>query len=583
MRKQKHHAILLLLQAAEPAKIRLIISGILIFAGSLCSIIPYYTAYLIIRSIINKSFDIDDLFLFGVYAGTAVILQLILSGTAMIQSHKAAYKILFELRVKLAKKLTKIPLGYFENTSSGFLKKVMMGDIEAIEEFIAHNLVDLFSVFFIPLLIFGWLATIHLPLALLCIVPVFAGFLLQRIRMHVERDVFHKFFKLKAKMNTTIIEFIKGMPVIKAFNQSVFSFKKYKEEAEAYSGHWIEMNRKAGGFFAIYALLMDLSIVLVLPVGGWLFLKESLSLSEFLLFMFLGLSLTRYMKLLVGFGSNITQISQGAKALNDILNTNEMPDGGKITHLNNYDIEFENVSFGYGEKTILKNISFKSLQGSITALTGNSGAGKTTIGRLIPRFWDIKHGEIKIGGVNIKNIRNDVLMRQVSFVFQDIFLFNDTVLENIRMGDPAISREKTIEIAKKAQCHDFIMNLPKDYDTRIGAGSTFLSGGEKQRIAIARAIAKNSPVIILDEATSYADTENEEKIQTALSVLLKDKTVLIIAHRLSTIKNSQQILVFDDGEITGKGTHSELYTANKTYRNMWDMHIDAAEWGIKRN
>ncbi|HPW52573.1 MAG TPA: ABC transporter ATP-binding protein, partial [Spirochaetota bacterium] len=381
----------------------------------------------------------------------------------------------------------------------------------------------------------------------------------------------------------TIIEFIKGMPVIKAFNQSVFSFKKYKDEAEAYSGHWIEMNRKAGGFFAIYALLMDLSIVLVLPVGGWLFLKESLSLSEFLLFMFLGLSLTRYMKLLVGFGSNITQISQGAKALNDILNTNEMPDGGKITHLNNYDIEFENVSFGYGEKTILKNISFKSPQGSITALTGNSGAGKTTIGRLIPRFWDIKHGEIKIGGVNIKNIRNDVLMRQVSFVFQDIFLFNDTILENIRMGDPAISREKTIEIAKKAQCHDFIMNLPKDYDTRIGAGSTFLSGGEKQRIAIARAIAKNSPVIILDEATSYADTENEEKIQTALSVLLKNKTVLIIAHRLSTIKNSQQILVFDDGEITGKGTHSELYAVNKTYIKMWDMHIDAAEWGIKRN
>jgi len=343
------------------------------------------------------------------------------------------------------------------------------------------------------------------------------------------------------------------------------------------------MNRKAGGFFAIYALLMDLSIVLVLPVGGWLFLKESLSLSEFLLFMFLGLSLTRYMKLLVGFGSNITQISQGAKALNDILNTNEMPDGGKITHLNNYDIEFENVSFGYGEKTILKNISFKSPQGSITALTGNSGAGKTTIGRLIPRFWDIKHGEIKIGGVNIKNIRNDVLMRQVSFVFQDIFLFNDTILENIRMGDPAISRDKTIEIAKKAQCHDFIMNLPKDYDTRIGAGSTFLSGGEKQRIAIARAIAKNSPVIILDEATSYADTENEEKIQTALSVLLKNKTVLIIAHRLSTIKNSQQILVFDDGEITGKGTHSELYAVNKTYIKMWDMHIDAAEWGIKRN
>ncbi len=582
MRKNKQSAILLLLQVAKPGKIRLTVSALLILAGSVCSIAPFYIAYLIIVKVINQSFVFNDLISLGIWAGIAIILQMLFSGVAMVLSHIAAYKILFQLRVKLANKMTRLPLGYFESTSSGFIKKVMMGDIEAIEEFIAHNLVDLLSVIFIPLFIFVWLATIHFPLALLCIFPVFAGFVLQRIRMRIEAGTVQRFFKLKGQMNTTIIEFIKGMPVIKAFNQSVFSFKKYKDEALAYSNHWIEMNRKAAGFFAVYALMMDIGIVLMLPIGGWLFLKGTLPLSSFLMFLFLGLGLTRYMKQLTAFGSNITQIGKGVEALNNIMDSKEMENKGNVCQLDNYDIEFNNVSFGYGKKMILKDICFKCPQGTITALTGNSGAGKTTVGRLIPRFWDIEQGEIKIGGVNIKNIQSDVLMRKVSFVFQDVFLFNDSVLENIRMGDKSISEEKVIEIAKQAQCHDFIMNLSDGYKTRIGAGGTFLSGGEKQRISIARAIAKDSPIIILDEATSYADTENEVKIQKALSVLLKNKTVLIIAHRLSTIKNARQILVFREGKIIENGTHGQLYDMNGSYKTMWDMHTDAAKWGIKK-
>ncbi|MBI9055744.1 MAG: ABC transporter ATP-binding protein [Bacteroidales bacterium] len=581
-KKKKQSAILLLLQVAKPGKVRLSFSAILIFAGSLCSVAPFYIAFIIIEKIIDESFLYKDLISLGIWAAVAIVLQMVFSGVAMTQSHVAAYKILFQLRVKLANKMTRLPLGFYESTSSGYLKKVMMGDIEATEEFIAHNLVDLLSVIFIPILIFTWLATIHLPLALICIFPVFAGFILQRIRMRIEAKTVQQFFKLKGQMNTTIIEFIKGMPVIKAFNQSVFSFKKYKDEAEAYSKHWIDMNKKAGGFFAAYALMMDIAIILMLPIGGLLFLKETLSLSSFLIFMFLGLGLTRYMKQLVSFGSNITQIGKGVEALNSIMDAEEMPNKGEIDQLENYDIEFKNVSFGYGEKLILKSIDFKSKQGTITALTGNSGAGKTTVGRLIPRFWDIKIGEIKIGGVNIKEIHNSFLMRQVSFVFQDVFLFNDTLLENIRMGDNSISRDDVINISQKAQCHEFIMNLPDGYDTYIGAGGTFLSGGERQRISIARAIAKNSPIIILDEATSYADTENETKIQKALSVLLKNKTVLIIAHRLSTIKNANQILVFRNGEIIERGTHEQLCAQGENYKTMWDMHIDAAEWGIKR-
>jgi ATP-binding cassette subfamily B protein len=582
MMKKKQSAIYLLLQVAKPGKIRLTISALFIFAGSLCSIVPFYIAYKIIEKIIADSFQFSDLVYLGIYAATAIVLQMVFSGVAMTQSHIAAYKILYQLRVKLAKKMTRLPLGYFEKTSSGYLKKVMMGDIEAAEEFIAHNLVDLLSVIFIPILIFSWLATIHFPLALLCVFPVFAGFIMQRIRMRIEAKTVQRFFKLKGQMNTTIIEFIKGMPVIKAFNQSVFSFNKYKDEAEAYSNHWIEMNKKASVFFAIYAFMMDFAIILTLPIGSWLYLNGILSLSSLLIFMFLGLGLTRYMKQLVAFGSNITQIGKGVEALNSIMDAEEMQNKGEVEQLDNYDIEFDNVSFGYGKKMILKNIDFISQQGTITALTGGSGAGKTTIGRLIPRFWDVMHGQIKIGGKNIKEIENSILMKLVSFVFQDVFLFNDTVLENIRMGDSTITKDKVVDIAQRAQCHEFIMKLPSGYDTYIGAGGTFLSGGERQRISIARAIAKESPIVILDEATSYADTENEVKIQKALSVLLQNKTVLIIAHRLSTIKNANHILVFRDGEIIEEGTHQQLIKQEKVYKTMWDMHSDAAQWGIKR-
>lgn len=582
MKNKKQNAILLLLKVAMPGKGRLGFSAVLILISSVCSIAPFYIAYLIIEKIIAGSFMLKDLYTLGIWAAVSIVLQLLFSGIAMTQSHIAAYNILFQLRVKLARKMTRLPLGYFENTSSGFIKKVMMGDIEAIEEFIAHNLVDLLSVIFIPILIFIWLATIHVPLALLSIIPVFAGITLQRIRMKIEADSVQRFFTLKGQMNTTIIEFIKGMQVIKAFNQSVYSFKKYKQEAEAYSNHWIEMNRKAAFFFAAYALMMDSGIILILPIGGLLYLKGLLTLSAFLMFMFLGLSLTRYMKQLTQFGSNITQISKGVEALNIILTSEEIDNKGTRIKLKNYDIEFCNVSFSYGKTIILKNVNFKVPQGSITALTGSSGAGKTTIGRLIPRFWDISDGEIKIGGINIKHIQSDILMRHVSFVFQDVFLFNDTVFENIRMGDKTITKEKVVEIAKLAQCHDFIMNLSNGFDTVIGVGGTFLSGGEQQRISIARAIAKDSPVIVLDEATSYADIENESKIQTALSSLLKNKTVLIIAHRLSTIQNANQILVFNNGKIVEKGTHDQLYAMDGTYKAMWDMHIDASEWGIKR-
>lgn len=581
--KTKTSSIKRLLSVSKKGNLRIALSALLMFISSLCSLGPFYIAYIIIDKAMNPPFIATEFYKLGWIAALFILFQVILSGIAMKQSHIAAYNILYDLRVDLAKKMLRLPLGYYSKTSSGVIKKIMMGDIEAIEEFLAHNLVDLASALFLPILIFVWLATFNIPLALLSILPTVFGVAIQRIRMIIDAKKLNEFFKLKSNMNITIIDFIRGMPIIKAFNQSVHSFKQYKLEADKYRDFWIAWTKSAGPFIALYTILMDGGILFVLPVGMYMFLSNSITLTTFLMFMFIGLGLARFMKQLNGFGSNITQILKGVEKINAIMAEQEIEDNGIYLAVENYDVEFNNVSFSYGPKKILDNINFKVKEKTITALVGPSGAGKTTVGKLIPRFWDIDKGEITIGGINIKNIKSETLMKSVSFVFQDVFMFNDSILENIRMGDTSISEQMVIEMAQKAQAHDFITKLKNGYNTVIGANGTYLSGGEKQRIAIARALVKDSPIIILDEATSYADTENEAKIQSALNFLLKNKTVIIIAHRLSTIQHCNQILVFNEGQIIEKGKQNELIANNGFYKKMWDMHCSSVDWTIGDN
>lgn len=582
MKKRKKKPLKILLDISAQGKKRLSIAGVLVMISALCSIGPFYITYLIINTFITKSVVDGELYKLGAMAGGLILGQMIFSGLAMKQSHIAAFNILYDLRVKFAQKLMKLPLGYFSSTSSGIIKKMMIEDIESIEGFIAHNIVDFISAVFTPIFIFSWLCTFNPFLAVLCVLPVILGVVFQRLRMINDKKEIQEFFKLKKAMNATIIDFVRGMPVIKAFNQSVHSFRKYKEEAENFSSHWIRRTERSGLFISVYSLLMDGGVLFVIPVAAYMHIKGSIDTTTFIMFMFIGLGITRFMKQLTGFSSNIVQILKAVEELDNVLNIEEIEDNGIEENLKEHHLEFCNVSFGYDDNPILKDISFKAKPGSVTALVGPSGAGKTTVGRLIPRFWDVKGGRIEIDGKDIRNIKSEELNKSVGFVFQDIFMFNDTILENIRMGDTDITRERVEEIAKKAQAHEFISNLPQGYDTPIGKKGVYLSGGEQQRIAIARALAKDSPIIILDEATSYADVENEDKIQKALNYLLKNKTVIIIAHRLSTIKNSDQILVFKEGEIVERGKHSELLNLKGLYKKMWDMHLDAAHWSIGR-
>ena len=577
---QKHSSLRFLLAISSKGKFRLTIASLLVLASSILAIGPYYVSYRIIEDIINPPFDGKKLISYTSFAALSIVGQMLLSGIAMTQSHIAAYSILFDLRVTLAKKLKNIPLGYFSDTSAGVIKKIMMGNVETIEEFVAHNLVDLAAVVFFPTILFLWLCSFNWILAVLSVLPVIVAVALQRYRMRVEKDNIRKFFKVKSDMNTTIIDFVRGMPVIKAFNLSTSTFKKYKDQTEAYSRYWINMNKNAAAFFSIYALLIDCGVVLLMPVGGVMYLMGHVSLSAFLMFMFVGIGMTRFMKQLTSFGSNLTQIFKGVEEIRSILDVEELKDSGETTFPQNYDLEFRNVSFAYKKKKVINELSFRLKNGTITAIVGPSGAGKTTVARLIPRFWDVTDGEILISGTDVRTIQMDELMKQVSFVFQDVFMFNDSILENIRMGDPSISEAEVIEFAKKAQADGFIRKLKDQYQTILGADGVHLSGGEQQRIAIARAMAKASPIVILDEATSYADTENEHLIQSALNELLKDRTVVVIAHRLSTIRNADQILYMEDGSILESGRHRDLINMNGRYKQMWDLHMGAGHWAL---
>lgn len=581
--KNKTKPLKTLFKVSKKGNTRIILSAVLIFISSLCSLGPFYVAYKIIDKSMNPPFVSAEFYKLGWTAAIFMLLQVVFSGIAMKQSHIAAYNILYDLRVALAEKMLRLPLGYYSQTSSGVIKNIMMNDIEAIEEFLAHNLVDLASAIFLPILIFIWLATFNMPLAVFSLLPTLIGVAIQRIRMIIDKQKLDKLFRLKSNMNITIIDYISGIPIIKAFNQSVHSFKKFKEESDNYRDFWIAWTKSAGPFIALYTICMDGGILFVLPIGMYMYLANNITLTTFLMFMFIGLGLSRFMKQLNGFGSNITNILKGLGKLDEIMSEKEIDDNGTCSSIENHNIEFSNVSFCYGETTILNNINFSIMEKTVTALVGPSGSGKTTIGRLIPRFWDVNEGKIKIGGVNIKNISNKALMSSVSFVFQDIFMFNDTIIENIRMGDSSISEHTVIEIAKKAEAHEFIMQLEDGYNTILGTNGTYLSGGEKQRIAIARALVKDSPIVILDEATSYADTENEAKIQIALNALLKDKTVIIIAHRLSTIQHADQILVINEGKIIERGNQQTLMSKNGFYKRMWTLHSTSDDWTIGDN
>lgn len=588
-----------LFEIAGQRKGLLILAGLLSAGSAVCMLVPYWAVYEILKELLSNgsnlsALDGTDMMRWGWIAFGGLVGGLILLYAALMSSHVAAFRILYGLRVRLSEHIGKLPLGYLNNTSTGAIKKTMDQNIEKIEGFIAHTIPDLVNVMatvVVMLVIFFsldvWLTVVCLAVVVLSLFLQFSNFMGKRAR-----EFMAIYYDAQEKMSASAVQYVRGMPVVKIFGQSVRSFRQFNTEIQAYKTFALKCCDTYQNGMIAFTVLLNSMVTFILPMGILLLQASPQSLSlavVWLFFIIMGPGMASPVYKLTFLGGNTRDIDEGVNRIDRILEKKPMlePEHPQVPAA--YDVEFRHVSFFYenteqGTRTeALRDVSFKAPQGKITALVGPSGSGKSTVANLIPRFWDVEQGEICIGGIDIRQIDTAKLMDMVSFVFQDTFLFYDTLYENIAVGSPDATKEKVIAAAKAAQCHDFIERLPQGYETRIGDKGVFLSGGEAQRICVARAILKNAPILVLDEATAFADPENEHKMQMALQSLIKDKTVIVIAHRLSSIISAHQIVVMKEGRIAQCGKHEQLSVTEGVYKNMWDAYTSAYHWTLNKN
>ena len=509
----------------------------------------------------------------------------VLTFASLMLSHIAAFNILYEIRMQLVQKMVRLPLGFFSRRASGELKKIMSDDVERIELFIAHHIPDIVTALLFPLILVSYMFAVDWRLAIVVLAVLAMAFYVMG-RMYTGkkiREVSKRYVETLGRMNASIVEYIRGIQVVKTFTESTNAYRKLNDDIKEYRKFANEVNVQYQPTYVGFLTILSPALLFIIPVAVWL-LVGSASYATFvpvlLMFLFFGVAVFFPVLKLLWIGSFLNQNNMGVQKIDDILYMDEIEEPDIPRHPKDASVEFRNVSFAYDTTPILKAISFISHPGTITALVGPSGAGKSTVAMLAARFWDVQSGEILIGGVPVKEIPTSVLMDNVAFVFQDNMLFFDTIEENIRMGNKTATFEEVARAACAAQCHEFIESLPNGYQTLVGEGGIYLSGGEAQRIALARAILKDSPIILLDEATAFADPENEGKILAAFSHLIKGKTVLVIAHRLSTITNADRILYVDKGVIAEQGTHEQLLALKGEYARMWETYNRAKRWTI---
>ena len=570
-----------LLQIAGQRKSLLLASCTLAVIHSVLSLVPYALVFYIIKELTQSQPNFTTVQQYVIYAIVIVIVSMVAFLLSGILSHIAAFNILYGLRKTITEKVGILPMGYLSHRNSGAFKKIISDDVERIETFVAHQIPDFVKAVALPLLTLGYLFSEDWRLALISCLPLLVLVVIMPLMFGSKnQNLTHKYHHSLEEMSAGIVEYVRAMPVMKIFQQSAETFDKYGKKVLTFHRFVSDWIRHSSPPFAIFMSFASNAMLPVLVLGLYLYFHNGLTLATLLFFLILGTGYMRPVFAMSNMAMQLQLIEQGVQQIDKILEAPVLPETHTPQEPSHYDIRFDKVSFAYdGEHYVLNDINFIAKEGSITALVGPSGAGKSTVGQLLSRFWDVQEGNISIGGVDIRQLSTEKLMQMVSFVFQDSFMFAQTMYENIRMGMNK-TKEEVIAAAQAAQIHDFIMSLPKGYDTLFGQQGVHLSGGEQQRFQLARAILKNAPILVLDEATAFADPENEYKIQQAFSELIKGKTVLVIAHRLSTITSADQIIVFEKGEINAIGTHNELLQSSELYQRMWNAHNRAKEWNI---
>jgi len=559
-----------------------LVGGILFVSlGMLLSICPILVIYKVIKSLFLYGKLEQSTIQFCIYGLAAVVLSYCLTYIGGILCHKFSYVLIANLKKKILFHIGNLPLGFFTGDNKSKIRQVLGSDMNQIEGYFSHQLPNLISTLVLILAMIIVMLKINLILGLTTLLIIFVGLGIQIAIMAkiIKSGGLEKNFAILDQINSATTEYVKGMPEVKIFGTGAKSFKTFSESVGEYRDFTSSMTSMIRPGFVSFRMFILSVATFIVPVGILLMSRNNnLDFATvFIFYLILAPAISVPALKLRDFAEGMNLLNEVVLRIYEIIDQKELAIENSEEEIKGHDLEFENVSFSYGNEEVLKNISFCAKQGEVTALVGYSGAGKSTIGTLIPRFYDPSEGSIKIGGVNIKNIPINALMDKIAFVFQDSDLITDTVFNNVAMAKTGSTKEDVIKACKKARCHDFIVKLPEGYDTVLGKG-TYLSGGEKQRIAVARAILKDAPILVLDEATSFADSENEYLMQEALSELVKDKTVIMIAHRLNTIENANQILVISDGKIAERGKHEDLILADGIYKRLFDIYKKTNIW-----
>ena len=550
--------------------------------GVIAGVIPYIAASHILIYLMNGNGRLELYLLWMGIGLVSYILKSILYSIALSVSHKATFSVLKDIRLRMLDKLPKMPLGEIINVPSGNLKQIMVDQVESMEKPLAHLLPEMTSNILGSLSIFIYLLFLDWRMALLSLVSIpfgmlFMGFVMKNYAVQYEGSV-----KVSREMNSAIVEYVNGIEVIKTFNQDKKSYAKYKDKVIANAKYFYDWMKSCQLPVSLSKNISPTTMITVLPFGWYFYTHGSLGAEIFVPVIILSLGIAGPLLETINFVDGLAKIGTIANSINSILEGKEQNHSDQFRDIKNFDIDLQNVKFEYEKgKEILHGISLNIKQGSTVAFVGSSGSGKSTLAKLIAGYWDINSGNIMIGGYNLMDIPLKQLYGLVAFVSQDNFLFNESIRENIRMGNPNASDEEVEDIAKRSGCHDFIVKMEHGYDTVVGSSGSHVSGGERQRISIARAMLKNAPIVIFDEATSYIDPENEVVIKKALSKLVENKTVIVIAHRLSTITDAKQILLIEKGELISSGSHQEMLKDCKLYQKMWEAHIGVKEGEIK--
>jgi ATP-binding cassette subfamily B protein len=552
---------------------------LVMFLGLLANVTPFLLVYQIIKPLLMK----EPVPAMRSVAGITVcgVLYAVLYIKGLDLSHKSAYNTLKNLRVSLQKKLEAQPLGAIQEKGAGALKKMFTDDIENIELLLAHALPEGLSNLAVPVLIFAGMFVTDWKLALLCLAALPVGVLCMGVMYGIGMKEMKNWYAAADKMNNTIVEYVNGMDVVKIFGRDGESYRRFEEDVKGYRDLTFAWYKACWPWMALYASILPCVALFALPVGAGLVHSGASTLPDFALVLCMAFSIGPLFLKALTFMSTIPQINHKITELEKTLNTPPLVQTGAPFSGRDHSIEFEDVRFAYDGTEVLHGVSLEVPQGSLAALVGESGSGKSTLAKLLVHFYDVSGGAVRLGGQDVREMSVEALNNEISFVAQEQFLFNISLLENIRLGKPEASEAEIMAAAEKAQCGEFLERLEHGIHTLAGDGGKQLSGGERQRISLARAILKNAPVIVLDEATAFMDPENEEKMNDAIAELIADKTVIVIAHRLRSIMNADVIAVLDGGRLAAAGTHEELLADCGVYQKLWNAHVRSAAWAVK--